>query len=70
MGRPANYSVVEDTPEKLVLRDLGPWDRHFTITNDAENVVNELRGRLHGRKLFYYDSENELTEIDVNLVPR
>lgn len=69
MGRPANYSVVQDTPEKLVLQDLGPWNRHLTITNDAENVTNELRQRLHGRKLFYYDSEGELTEIVVDLVP-
>lgn len=70
MGRPANYRVVEDTPEKLVLEDLGSWGRHFTITNDAENVVNELRGRLQGRKLFYFDSEGELTEIDVERVPQ
>lgn len=67
MGRPANYRVVEDTPDKLVLEDVGPWDRHFTITNDAENVMNELHGRLHGRKLFYFDSEGELTELDTKM---
>lgn len=70
MNRSAQYEIVEDTPEKLVLQDLGPWDRHFTITNDAENVVNGLRSRLNGRKLFYYDSENELTEIVVDMVPQ
>jgi len=69
MGKPANYRVVEDTPKKLVLEDIGPWDEHFTITNDAENVVNELRGRLNGRRLFYYDSEGELTEINTNFMP-
>lgn len=46
MGLPAKYTVVEDTPERLVLKDLGPWDRHFTITNDAEGVVERVRVQL------------------------
>jgi hypothetical protein len=62
--RRANYEVVECS-EILVVRDLGPWDRHPTVTNDAENVVAELvaSGKLNGQRLFYYDSEGRLDEI-------
>ena len=68
MGKPANYRVVEDSPEKLVLVDMGPWDQHLTITNDAERVIKEVSPLLHGRRLFYFDSENEFTELDVKSV--
>lgn len=61
----ANYEIIEDHSDKLVLRDLGPWNRHLTITNDAECVVAELLERLAGRRLFYYDSDGELTELKI-----
>lgn len=66
MGRKANYIILQETASRIVIRDVGPWDRHFTVTNDAENVVLELakQGKLPaGRRLFYYDSENDLDEI-------
>lgn len=66
----ANYTVVEQTPEAVVLRDLGPWDQYMTVTNDAEHVVEELvRQRIlqpGAQRLFYYDSEGQLDEIIVN----
>ena len=46
MGRESKWAVVEDTPKKLVIKDLGPWDEHLSITNDAENVVSLLHIRL------------------------
>lgn len=63
-----NYEIVEDesTNDLLVIRDLGPWDKHKTITNDVENVVKELvanRMLLGNRKLVYYDSECDRGEI-------
>jgi len=66
--RHANFERVDDetTPEVLVIRDLGPWDEHPTITNDAEYVVNLLwldRMLDDGRRLVYYDSEGELAEL-------
>lgn len=66
----ANYTFVKDHPrnEPLIIRDVGPWDEHPTVTNDAEAVVSELlaKGMLpRGRQLLYYDSEGELTEIVV-----
>lgn len=62
----ARYAVVKDSPDMLVIRDLGPWDRHLTVTNDVESVVADLyaSGRLvAGRRLLCYDSESDLDEI-------
>ena len=61
------YSIIRDEGTKpLLIRDLGPWDKHMSITNGAEDVVRRLvaAGRLpEGRRLFYYDSEGQLDEI-------
>jgi hypothetical protein len=62
----AHYGVVEITGERVVIRDLGPWDKYLTVTNDAANIVEDLirAGELRtGMRLFYYDSEGELGEI-------
>lgn len=63
----SNYAIVEDEAGKpLVIKDLGPWDRFASITNDAENVVVELAnaGRLpEGRRLFYIDSDGQKDEL-------
>ena len=65
--RKARYEIVEDQPgEPLVIRDLGPWDQHLSVTNDAENVTAELfmKGKLYGsRRLFYFDSDGIKDEI-------
>lgn len=63
MGRHANYTVVLDKPDRLVICDNGPWDRYMTVTNDAENVVKELAPRLNGRMLLYFDSEGDLDQL-------
>jgi len=67
MTRQANYDIVADPiGGALVIRDVGPWDKFMTITNAAEEVVAELivKGRLApGRRLLYFDSEGELTEL-------
>lgn len=50
----------------LVIRDVGPWDKFMSVTNGAEEVVEELYASGHlydGRRLLYYDSENQLDEI-------
>lgn len=62
------YEVVtaESTPDVLVIRDVGPWDRYQTVTNAVELVVKQLTALefLHdGRRLFYYDSSGDLDEI-------
>ena len=66
MNRNANYSIVVAGPDQIVIRDVGPWDKYLTVTNDAENVVRELavQGLLPaGRRLFYYDSGGRLDEL-------
>jgi hypothetical protein len=64
----AQYEIVaeQSTAEVLVIRDLGPWDMHPTVTNDVDHVVRELyrRGDLaDGRRLWYWDSDGVLDEI-------
>ena len=66
--RGANFQIVKRDEGSLTIRDLGPWDEHPTVTNDAEGVVERLvaAGELpEGRRLFYYDSCGDLDEIVV-----
>ena len=58
-SRHPNYLIVEDTPDVLCLKDLGPWSAHLTITNGAEMIVEELAGRVGTRHLEYYDSSGD-----------
>ena len=65
-SRSANFKIVQCTAESLTIRDIGPWDRYPTVTNDAEGVVAALfaAGQLKpGQRLFYYDSEGDLDEL-------
>jgi len=66
--RQANFEILSIHPDRVVIRDQGPWNECLTVTNDAENVVKRLvRGfgglRLHDRRLFYIDSEGSMDEI-------
>ncbi len=61
----ASYLVTEYADERIVLKDVGPWDQYMTITNAPETTIEELT-RQYGigtRRVFYYDSEGELTEL-------
>jgi hypothetical protein len=66
-ARGANYKIVSDLPGiALLIQDVGPWDAHLSVTNDAENVILTLvaQGRLPaGRRLFYFDSDGQLDEL-------
>jgi len=62
----ANYVIIARHPDRLIIRDMGPWDQFKTVTNAAEIVVEELfaNGDLaRGQRLLYYDSESDLAEI-------
>ena len=59
----ASWEVVRSTNQYVLLRDVGPWDKYMTITNAAEQVVAALAKWLGSRRLLYYDSEGELTEL-------
>jgi len=77
LGKHANFAYVADTINVVtsgstevihcaVIRDLGPWNEHLTVTNDVEWVVKQLfatHALLAGQRLFYYDSDGRLDEI-------
>lgn len=59
------YSIIRNDEEQKILY-IRDEDVGMSVTNDAENVVAELfeNGLLNnGKRLFYYDSENQLDEI-------
>lgn len=58
-----NYEVLSDTPDCLLLRDVGPWDEFPTITNAAEELVEHLKPLRPGQRLEYIDSEGNCDEI-------
>lgn len=68
-----NYDIVYVAADRLVIRDLGPWDKFLSVTNAAEDVVQQLLHRLdrhdrlpgedRWRKLFYYDTEGQLDQM-------
>lgn len=57
------YIVVKDTPNYVIIKDIGPWNKYKTITNDADGLVLFLSRELGKRRLFYFDSEGELAEL-------
>ncbi len=59
----ARYELVREDADGVLIRDLGPWDQHPTVTNAAEQVVAELLPKLRGRRLYYFDSEGQLDEL-------
>lgn len=67
MGKHANFEILRNNPDQpLIIADVGPWDIHLTVTNDADWVIGQLvAGGLlpKGRHLLYYDSEGELDEL-------
>lgn len=62
-GQGPRYRVERDRVDHLIIRDIGPHDQHLTVTNGAEAVVEKLLDRLEGRRLLYWDTEKELTEL-------
>ena len=67
MGKHANFIIIHnETDNPLVIKDIGPWDIHLSVTNDAEHVVEDLikNGLLdNNRRLLCVDSECELGEF-------
>lgn len=63
----SNYKKELSTRNWLIIRDIGPWDKYSTITNDAENVVEDiLKGDFpEGMRLGYYDSNGDLGELKI-----
>ena len=32
MKNKANYAILQDTPEFILIKDIGPWDKFKTVT--------------------------------------
>ena len=65
MKQSANYEIVEEDEDCVLIRDVGPWEQRLTITNDAEAVVRKLAWHLNGRRLEYIDSDGFRSRIKV-----
>lgn len=65
MNRHANWDVisVNHDEKRVVLKDVGPWDSHLTITNDAEYVYEWINRWVPGYEIQYFDSDEELTRL-------
>jgi hypothetical protein len=66
MNRQSVFRVVAGNADRLIIKDVGPWDAHLSVTNDAEGVVRRLlaSGDLNPeQRLFCWDSEGELGEL-------
>jgi hypothetical protein len=62
----ANFKIMEQRENFVIIKDIGPWDKHISVTNDAEWVVQRLfrdNDIIEGQKLFYIDSEGQADEI-------
>lgn len=60
MSRSARYEIIFKPDGGYYLKDIGPWDKHLTITNDAENVVAKTIEALGPcQHIEYEDSEGE-----------
>ena len=62
----ANFEIVEETEDCVLIRDLGPWDEFATVSDAAEEVVEALAPELRGRRLELIDSDGDRWEMFVN----
>lgn len=64
-NRRPSFLIVKRTAQALTIRDVGPWDEHLTVTNGAEQVVEDLlkTGDLvPGQRLFYYGHHRKINK--------
>lgn len=58
-----NFAILANDSDRVLLKDIGPWDQHPTITNGMWQVLDDLASFLKGRRLEYLDSEGMLIEV-------
>lgn len=64
MSKHANWEIISVNHGGLVvIKDVGPWDSHLTITNDAEYVYDTISKLYPGYEIHYFDSDEELTRL-------
>ena len=47
----------------VLIKDIGPWPEHATITDRAAEVVADMWLSLRGRPLFYVDHLGNTAEL-------
>jgi len=59
------YQWVDSDAHRIIIKDIGHDSGYRSVTNDIENIVRDLhkRGLLRNRRLFYYDSDDRITEV-------
>lgn len=61
----SSWYVAEVTPEIVFIVDYN--DGGKSVTNDAENVYNEVRKDYPGRRVVYLDSNGDWDEIALTM---
>ena len=59
----SNVIIKSETEDEILLIDCGPWDTYLTITNDAENVINDLTNEQKNKRIYYIDSDNTISQL-------
>ncbi len=59
----SNYIIHSETDNQILITDIGPWDVYLTVTNNAENVVNDLTDIQKQKQVFYNDSEGTISQL-------
>jgi hypothetical protein len=66
MSLHANFRISHRNPASIDIIDVGPWDKYFTVTNDAEHVIETLImtwGLTADQRVFCVDSDNSYGEL-------
>jgi hypothetical protein len=58
----ADFEIVFVESEFILIKDLDLGNK--SVTNDAEAVVEMLLDSFGDRRIFYYDSTNEIDELE------
>ena len=62
----SNFTVIQNGPGAVVLRDHCLSKQTMSITNDAENVTEWVHKNYGNKQVFYFDTEGVLTELKHN----
>ena len=60
------YDIVKDRPDCIFIRDLANEVGCMSVTNAAEDVIEDLRQRgllVEGKKVLYEDTMGEIDEL-------
>lgn len=57
------YRITNVTDTSLTITDIGPWDKFPTVTNRIEEVIDELKDLLEGKRLYIVDSEGKKDRV-------